>query len=217
MKVKQLLNCNICDENDEVLGKAADIMFNAETGKCLPVLNGTVYDVERISASKACVVASNLQTSAVKSVSLINKEVYDALGNKLGVIADATFYQTTMKLRRIVCDNGEQYGKSRIFAVGDIVIIKVAKPKKAKATKRTEPVKQAPVKALPIKTEEPAEQRRVRRRYGDFSFLLGKKADKTITNFFNEVMIRAGEIVTYEILRQAKMSGKLIELCLHVK
>lgn len=225
MKIKQLLNCNIYDENDVALGKACDVVYNAETGKCLPMLNGGVYDVDQITASKTCVVANNLQAPSGKCVSLVGKEAYDALGNRLGVIADATFYKTTMKLRRLVCDNGEQYGKSRIYAINDIVIIKVAKPKQTKTTAEKEhinistsdDIKQTPIKKEPIKTDEPVATRYMRRRYGDFSFLLGKKADKTITNFFNEVMIRSGETVTPETLRQAKISGKLIELCLHAK
>lgn len=225
MKIKHLLNCNIYDVNNVMLGKACDVMYDAETGKCLPMLEGKVYNIDEISASSTCVVASNLQTATNLGVTLIGKAVYDAQGKKLGTVVDATFYKTTMKLRGLVCDNGERYSKSRIFAINDIVIIKVAKPKKAKATRKKERidisahenVKQTLVKAESIKTDEPVPTRYIRRRYGDFSFLLGKKADKTIINFFNEVMIRAGETVTLEILRQAKISGKLIELCLHVK
>ena len=57
----------------------------------------------------------------------------------------------------------------------------------------------------------------IRRRYGNFNFLLGKTADKTIVNFQGEVMIKKSEKVTKEVLRQAKISGKLIELYLHVE
>lgn len=225
MKIKQLLKCNIYDENDVAIGKACDIVYNAETGKCLPMLDDAVYDVDQITASKTCVVANNLQTVTGNYVSLVGKEVYDALGKRLGTVADATFYKTTMKLRRLVCDNGEQYGKSRILAINDIVLIKVAKPKQVKTTAKNEQIdistsddiKQTPVNTRPVNVSELAATRHIRRRYGDFSFLLGKKADKTITNFFNEVMIRSGETVTPETLRQAKISGKLIELCLHAK
>lgn len=57
----------------------------------------------------------------------------------------------------------------------------------------------------------------IRRRYGDFSFLIGKSVDKTIVNFQGEVMIRQHETITRDILRQAKISGKLLELYLHIE
>lgn len=57
----------------------------------------------------------------------------------------------------------------------------------------------------------------IRRRYGDFSFLIGKSVDKTVVNFQGEVMIRQHETITRDILRQAKISGKLLELYLHIE
>lgn len=57
----------------------------------------------------------------------------------------------------------------------------------------------------------------IRRKYGDFSFLIGKSVDKTVVNFQGEVMIRQHETITRDILRQAKISGKLLELYLHIE
>ena len=57
----------------------------------------------------------------------------------------------------------------------------------------------------------------IRRKYGDFNFLIGKSVDKTITNFQGEVMIKQHETINAEVLRQAKISGKLLELYLHIK
>ncbi len=58
---------------------------------------------------------------------------------------------------------------------------------------------------------------KIRRAYGDFNFLIGKTVDKTVVNFQGEVMIRQHETVTKDILRQAKVSGKLLELYLHIE
>lgn len=83
----------------------------------------------------------------------------------------------------------------------------------------TEQHSQTPIGEL--STQTPAQHGnsggRIRRRYGNFNFLLGKIADKTIVNFQGEVMIKKKETVTKEVLRQAKISGKLIELYLHVE
>ena len=57
----------------------------------------------------------------------------------------------------------------------------------------------------------------MRRKYGDFSFLVGKSVDKTMHNFQGEVMIKQHEVITREVLRQAKIAGKLLELYLHIE
>lgn len=62
-----------------------------------------------------------------------------------------------------------------------------------------------------------AREKNMRRKYGDFSFLIGKSVDKTMFNFQGEVMIKQHEIITTEVLRQAKIAGKLLELYLHIE
>ena len=148
----------------------------------------------------------------------------------MGTVRDAIIGRTANVIK-LITDNGRQYTRGRIAAINDIILIKNPKPaKKTEKRKRdqTQERKQAQeyeqaqasantkpktTKAVDAAANSPS----VRRRYGDFSFLLGKTADKNITNFFGEVMIRAGETITLDVLRQAKISGKLIELCLHVK
>lgn len=56
-----------------------------------------------------------------------------------------------------------------------------------------------------------------KRKSGDFSFLVGKRVDKNICNFWGELMIREGEVVTREVYLKARTFGKLTELCLHTK
>ena len=72
-----------------------------------------------------------------------------------------------------------------------------------------------PSEATPATPLQPSRQ--IPKRYGNFNFLLGKTVDKTIVNFQGEVMIKKAEKVSKDVLRQAKISGKLIELCLHVE
>lgn len=224
MKLSKLLNCAVYDENGTAKGVVGDVKYDVETNKCMPVIDGVIYDVDGIKASKTQVTIRGAKTPTGEYTALIGKEIYDASGKRLGVIADAAFYDADMRLKEIAQDNGERYVKSRIFGINDVAIIKVAKPKKSNKPVKNEhidirasdDIKQKSAKKEPDKAVAPAQSVRMRRRYGDFSFLLGKTADKSITNFYGEVMVRAGETVTSEILKQAKLSGKLIELCLHV-
>lgn len=82
-----------------------------------------------------------------------------------------------------------------------------------------QPVETPVISAQPVALPKQAYEttRQIRKRYGNFNFLLGKVVDKTIVNFQGEVMIKKNESVTKEVLRQAKISGKLIELYLHVE
>lgn len=218
MKIKRLLNCEVYDENATLLGKTRDVTFDKSTGKCLLNVDETVYAVDNMSVTQKRITASNLQKTETRGATLLDKPVYDTTGKLLGNIVNASLGKN-VTLFAVYCDNGERYARGRIAAANDIVIIKANQPAKT-ATAVQNPHKnicatkqeQTTISLTPANTQYP-----VRRRYGDFSFLLGKTVDKNITNFFNEVMIRAGEVVTYKTLRQAKMSGKLIELCLHAK
>lgn len=149
---------------------------------------------------------------------LFDKTAYDTSGKRLGTVADATIGKN-MTIGKLILDDGSQYTKGRIAAVNDIVLIKPVKPQKPKQKRQSEQMNTHASEQPSEKTAETSAQnsRSVSRRYGDFSFLLGKTADKSIINFYGETMIRAGETVTLDVLRQAKISGKLIELCLHVK
>ena len=128
------------------------------------------------------------------------------------------------KLTKVVDADGKTYPRGRIYAIGDIILIKKPAVKKVKTTAKIKPAAATP-EPIPNdvrpNTSAPAEKDcarfPIKRRYGDFSFLIGKTADKNITNFYGEIMLKQGEKITLDALRQAKLSGKLIELCLHAK
>lgn len=216
--LKQLLTCDVYDENEIRLGQVRDVAYDKNGGKCLPILDDKVYTVDKLAQSCKSLVASNAQQTANTFPTITNKTAYDTSGNRLGVVADATIGKT-MTIGKIILEDGRQYSRGRIAAVNDIVLIKPSKPKAAKEKKRKAAQTSicANEQPAPKSTQTAVCTQAAKRRYGDFSFLLGKTADKIITNFFGEVMIRAGETVTQDVLRQAKLGGKLIELCLHVK
>ncbi len=149
----------------------------------------------------------------------VGAKVYNALGKSLGEVTDVTLSKTH-RLSAIKCTDGIEYTRGQLMALDEIAIVKMPKQttNKAKSVQKRLKPKQSEVNAFRIAMPPSAEKvYPVRRRYGDFNFLLGKTADKTITNFYNEIMIRKGATVTLDVLRQAKLSGKLIELCLHAK
>lgn len=215
VKVKQLINSEVCDGQGKPIGKIDDVALDLAAGKCLIAVSGVLYEAENIRNNVSSVTAGETkQYGAYPTV--LNKSAYDALGKYLGRVDDVALSKT-LAVSKIVLDSGQAYAKSRISAIGDVVLIKVEKPKKPRA-KKTNAHKSIPAveQAEQIDGVNRPISQPTRRRYGDFGFLLGKTSDKNITNFYGEVMIRAGETVTADILRQAKISGKLIELCLHV-
>lgn len=215
--LKELLGSAVYDENDVSLGQIRDVLFDKTTGKCLPMLSGGVYAVDKLTANNKSVVASNAQQTVDCYPTIIDKAAYDTLGKRLGTVVDATIGKS-MTVGKIILDNGQKYGRGRVLAVGDIVLIKIAKPAKKRTKTTKEQVQVCATKQTkPANVNTPVITQSTKRRYGDFSFLIGKTADKNIINFYGEVMIHLGETVTPDILRQAKRSGKLIELCLHVK
>lgn len=143
----------------------------------------------------------------------IGKTAYDTTGKHLGTLAEIQI-GNTLKLAYAHLDDATAIGRGKIYAVGDVLLIRAKTPPHKTVTSKR--VKSTGDKT-PTTTGKIAVHWLQNRRYGDFSFLIGKTVDKTITNFQGELMIKQGERVTNTILRQAKVSGKLIELCLHTK
>lgn len=216
MTLKQLLNLNVYDEKGTNLGQIRDVTFDKATGKCLLITNDAAYAANKLLKKGANGAIGSFQKNENVYPTIAGKKAYDTLGRLLGTVVNATIGKS-MILGKLYLDNGDMYNRGQIAALNDVFLIKIVKRRAQKKEKR-EP-EHMPIRASKQPSAKPANTASnsgsLRRRYGDFSFLLGKTADKNITNFFGEVMIRAGETVTVDILRQAKISGKLIELCLH--
>lgn len=140
------------------------------------------------------------------------QEVFDTNGKRLGRLENV-FFAKNGTLRSLIVD-GKTFSKGKIRCVGDVILLKAPSPQKTSKPKTANgdiaQRKNGVARTLP-------ERNGMKRRYGDFSFLVGRRVDKTVVNFQGEVMIRTAEIVTAEILRQAKISGKLIEIYLHAE
>lgn len=177
------------------------------------------------------------QVNAEQSAEIFaGQEVFDTNGKRLGNVEKVELTGKGELLTLTVA--GKILRKNKVWSVGDVLMIKEKsarqceaenkrklaqnarqseKPSASKTTVRAKGVSVVAPVALPNgQTEELSfTVGNIRRRYGDFCFLIGRTADKNIVNFQGELMIKCGERITKEILRQAKIFGKLIELYLH--
>jgi len=215
LNLTKLYKITILNENNDELGLLNDFLFNKESGKCLLSWDNGIYEADKLTQKGNGLILTNPQISLQNGIQVIGKKVYDTSGKCLGVMRDATIGKT-LNVNKFICDNGEEFTRGRVYAIGDIIIVKNKRTdlKKNKISKEKITEKQ-----ITLQNEAAtitAVKYPVKRRYGDFGFLVGKTVDKNITNFYDEVMIHCGETVTADVLKQAKLSGKLIELCLHV-
>ena len=209
-KISDLIGKKLLDVNSaQDFGTVTGYVFDKTSG-----VGALVTDTDTVNAEKIfSVVDAVSMVNATKfsdGETYLDKLAYDTTGKYLGEICDVAF-SSALKLQTITLDDGEQYGRGKIYAAKDVVLIRAKTPVTKGKSAKPKRVVAPPPKLTSHKNWQQ------NRKYGDFSFLIGKVTDKTITNFQNEVMIKQGERVNQDTLRQAKISGKLIELCLHAK
>ena len=214
-KISELVGKNLLDVHSaEDLGQICDYVYDKASGVGAFATDTGRYSAERVFSVKDAVSVIE-PTKLDTGETLVGKVAYDTTGKYLGKIYDVEFGKT-LKPSKIALIGGMEYGRGKIYAVKDVALIRTKTPtskKRPTAAKTTTP-RVKPVERVSTVTQSSWTQNR---KYGDFSFLIGKVTDKNITNFQGEVMVKYGERVTHEVLRQAKISGKLIELCLHTK
>lgn len=199
------------------LGEIRGVAWSKQASSLALVTDEGQFSATKIFSVKDAV--SVVEPQAVESYTAleIDKLAYDTTGKHLGKLADVEF-GNTLKLARGTLDDQTPFSRGKIYAVGDVLLIRARTPATASTKKAPAKAQGEQKAAVAAKSKKyTAAQWLQQRRYGDFSFLIGKIVDKTITNFQGELMIKQGERVTNTILRQAKVSGKLIELCLHTK
>lgn len=216
-KISELVGKNLLDVNSaEDFGQISDYVYDKTTGVGAFDTDTGRYGAEKIFSVKDAVsVIATTKTDVGEK--LVGKVAYDTTGKYLGKIYEVEF-GNTLKPTKITLIDGTEYGRGKIYAVKDVALIRARMPlsKKPVAT-ATKATAQSNATKQKLKQKAVYSRWMQVRKYGDFSFLIGKVTDKTITNFQGEVMVKNGEKVTADVLRQAKISGKLIELCLHTK
>lgn len=221
VNLSQMLDKTVENLDGVSLGILKKIAIDKESKKCVLITDVGEYLADKMAADDVVTVRGEQKVTLLSAPLSIGKAIYDTSAKYLGDLADCQLTQT-LKLVSIVLDNGKQYARSKLYAAGDIIIVKPEVPLKPRKTQdKKKPFgKEREQLTASYKTSQAnvnLRNRHPQKKYGDFSFLIGKKVDKNITNFQGEIMLKYGEIITTDILRQAKISGKLIELCLHVQ
>lgn len=221
VNLSEMLDKTVENLDGESLGKVKKIAIDKESKKCVIITDAGCYLADKMAVDDVVTVCGERNVTLLCAPLSIGKAVYDTSAKYLGDLADCQLTQT-LKLVNIALDNGERYARSKLYATGDIIIVKPEVPlKPRKPQNKKKPfAKEREKLATVYKAQAGANNLRNRhpqKKYGDFSFLIGKKVDKNITNFQGEIMLKYGEVITADVLRQAKISGKLIELCLHVQ
>ena len=215
MQLSQLLGKTLMDDQTTV-GQIDGICWQ----KCLPCLlkvGNKAFGATAVKL-KATATATNLQQCNASAQIGLGKMVYNTDGKLLGKIADV-YLTKTLKVQKLLLDNGTIITAGKVKANNDIVTVKVARPKPAKsAQNKSDKAKQTPLATSAEGNNTTTNTSFLpRRKSGDFSFLVGKIVDKNIFNFLGELMIKQGDIVTREVYLRARHFGKLTELCLHTK
>ena len=204
---KKLIDVNTAKD----LGAICGVAWSKQAGNCAIVTDGGSWSAEKIFSVKDAVSLLTPIPADGYTELTMNKPAYDTTGKYLGKLAEVEL-GSTLKIGCLHLDEGSVFSRGKIYAVGDVLLIRARTP--VKGANKAQKAHKEPLNGSKKLTTARWLQNR---RYGDFSFLIGKTVDKTITNFQGELMIKQGERVTNTILRQAKVSGKLIELCLHTK
>ena len=215
-KITELAGKKLIDVNTaRDLGAITGIAYSRERGSCAVITENGSYGTTKIFSVKdaVSVVEPTLAQSHVELE--LGKIAYDTTGKYLGKLKEVEF-GNTLKISCLHLDDGTVASRGKLYAVGDVLLIRArtpaSKPTAVKKSKSQDELGKT-AKNKKLTTAHWLQNRR----YGDFSFLIGKTVDKNITNFQGELMIKQGGKVSKTILKQAKVSGKLIELCLHTK
>ncbi|MCH5159490.1 MAG: hypothetical protein J1F66_01400 [Clostridiales bacterium] len=213
-KITELVGKKLIDVNTaRDLGGISGIAWNKQAGKCAIMTDEGSWTAEKIFSVKDAVSVVNPIPAETYEELALGKTAYDTTGKYLGKLKEIEF-GNTLKIGYVHLDSGTPFSRGKLYALGDVLLIRARMP----ASPINKQTKAKDTDAQTAKSKKLTAARWLQnRRYGDFSFLIGKTVDKTITNFQGELMIKQGERVTNTILRQAKVSGKLIELCLHTK
>ena len=218
-----------------LLGKnivAQNTVVGSVDGICWQKMNCVLLQSDRcvFGATKMkvtdVVALQDLQAKEQLPTLHLGKHVYNTLGLFVGQVQDVEL-SSTLKLKNLTLTNGTTVPLSQIIANNDIITIKAHLPKKAKrkpALLQERATQNGTSNQTTNGQVDVAHQQSIaqtalapKRKSGDFSFLVGKVVDKNICNFWGELIIKKGEVVTKRCYLKARAFGKLTELCLHIK
>lgn len=146
--------------------------------------------------------ADNLSPYDGRVFNPVNFDVFDVKGRHLGIVSEILFTKN-YRVKSIVC-RGESISPARLISHSDDTLVV-----KERAARKKQPEPAGAERSSAAKTDG----RPTAMITG--SFLVGRRCDKNILNRFNEIIVRQGGAITPETVREAKLSGKLLELSMH--
>ncbi len=213
MDSNKILGATLVNTIGQIVGVVDGICWQ-KGHKCVLKCGEEYFCADALSTKKKRIVGKNLQKTTALATLDSHKQVFDTVGKLLGKLT-ATIITRTLKLKSITIDNGKEYTLANMVANGDILLVKNNTHGKKKTTNKKTKTTALTTQNCMVNTEFVAIM--PKRKYGNFSFLLGKRVDKNIQNFLGEIIVHKGEIITQKIYLTAKRFGKLTELCLHAE
>lgn len=194
--LKQGKNCGMITNMlfDEALQKATHLLLFDQTESTYHTV--PVEKVEKMQGDAVTILdADDVSAFDGWVFNPVNFDVFDVNGLHVGIINEVVFSKN-FEVKYMQCRDRRITPDKVLARSNGTMVIKAA-------PKRREP-------APPKQNTPPARQN-----MGSGSFMLGRKCDKTLLNRFNEVIIRQNGVITADVIRKAKLHGKLLELSMH--
>lgn len=144
------------------------------------------FTVDKLHSCNNVVTASGCKETSNKGITAVGKEILTQSGKRIAVVTDVVIDGTVKK----ILTNNKAITPNKIQIAGDVILLKRNQKKVAPQCTNTTKCS------------------------GNFNFLVGRRADKTILNN-NEVIVKQHATITAEVVKRATQYGKLIELSLH--
>lgn len=205
----------------QLVGYTKDFCLSADNKKITELLiqdnkdeeNIFALDPKNIFKIKDAIFVKNLSVLTKKQNVQIQNSPINCLafltdGTSLGKLLDINLTKNFF-INSFACSTCET--NNRIFKLSNEVII-FNKPKSSLSYLTFKPVEGGQLIAYPVNTEL---QTIPVKTISDFNFLIGRKSSKDIFAFNNEILIRAGGLITDRVIHQARKAGKLKELAMY--
>ena len=210
---------------DKNLKKLCEIEIVSEEGVRMFLPAKNIYNV-----GKNALTIKNNQAVFLKNineldlVAPVGSKAYSIGGEFLGVV-DEICLTSKFATEKILLDNGALLDIKFIASCGKSTIVfntqnerfnlKNFMPEKQPKEFKQETVEIANV--LPVEKEDEIEEIEEKKNVQNSDFLLGRICLKDITNFNNEILIKANSIINKKNLKEINKYGKLKELMIYSK
>ena len=210
---------------DKKLKKLSEIEIVGEDGVKMILPTKNIYNVGKnaltIKNNQSIILRNTVEKDLVAP---IGSKAYSIGGEFLGVVDEITLTSKFLT-EKIVLDNGAlldfkfiaSCGKNTIIfnSMGEKFNLKNFMPEIQPKTFKEDDVEIA--HAMPVEEEENVQEIEHKKVVQNSDFLLGRICVKDITNFNNEILIKANTVINKKNLKEINKYGKLKELMIYSK